>query len=236
MATHTPLLILWDIDHTLVSIKGVSRDIYARAFEQVTGRQMERLADMTGRTEKAIITETLALNGVEPKESFGAFYTALGEAAGALEPAMREHGEALPGAGEAIAALAHEGHIQSVVTGNIRSIAVTKLEAFGLDEHIDFEVGGYGDDGSDRAELVRLAISRTNAKYNHGFKAEHAVVIGDTPHDIRGALDNGALAVGVATGGSTLAELIDAGADVVLQSLEDVDPLLEAIRARTIEG
>ncbi|MFL6116200.1 MAG: HAD family hydrolase [Catenulispora sp.] len=232
MATHTPLLILWDIDHTLVSIKGVSRDIYARAFEQVTGRQMEHLADMTGRTEKAIITETLALNGVEPDSSFEAFYIALGEAARSLEPAMRDHGAALPGAGEAITMFAAEGYVQSVVTGNIRNIAVTKLEAFGLHEHIDFEVGGYGDDGSDRAELVRLAISRTNAKYDHGFKAEQAVVIGDTPHDIRGALDNGALAVGVATGTSDLNELTAAGAEIVLPSLQAIEELRETIRAR----
>jgi phosphoglycolate phosphatase len=232
MATHTPLLILWDIDHTLVSIKGVSRDIYARAFEQVTGRPLEHLADMTGRTEKAIITETLELNGVDPNTSFDAFYAALGEAARTLEPAMREHGEALPGAWEAIAAFAHEGYVQSVVTGNIRTIAVTKLEAFGLHEHIDFEVGGYGDDGSDRAELVRLAITRTNAKYNHGFNAEHAIVIGDTPHDIHGALDNGALAVGVATGGSDLDELTAAGADAVLSSLQDLAKLRDSFRAR----
>lgn len=225
MANDTPLLILWDIDHTLVSIKGVSRDIYAYAFEQVIGRQMEHLADMTGRTEKAIITETLALNDVEPDSSFEAFYTALGEAARSLEPAMREHGEALPGAGEAIAAFVREGYIQSVVTGNIRSIAVTKLEAFGLDGHIDFEVGGYGDDGSDRAELVRLAMERANSKYDHGFKAERVVVIGDTPHDIRGALDNGALPFGVATGGSDADELAAAGASVVIENLRNLDGL-----------
>ena len=232
MATQTPLLILWDIDHTLVSIRGVSRDIYARAFEQVVGRQMEHLADMTGRTEQAIITETLELNGVDPGTSFDVFYTALGDAARSLEPAMREHGAALPGAADTISLFAEEGFVQSVVTGNIRSIAITKLEAFGLDEYIDFEVGGYGDDGSDRAELVRLAIQRTEAKYNHGFKAEHAVVIGDTPHDVRGALDNGALAVGVATGSSSMEELTAAGANVVLPDLLDLTALRAVVPAR----
>lgn len=225
MATQIPLLILWDIDHTLVSIRGVSRDIYAEAFEQVIGRPMEHLADMTGRTEEAIIRETLELNGVDPGTSFDAFYAALGEAARSLEPAMREHGAALPGAAEAIAGFADEGYVQSVVTGNIRSIALTKLEAFGLHQHIDFAVGGYGDDGSDRAELVRLAVERTEANYHRGFKTEHAVVIGDTPHDVRGALDNGTLAVGVATGSSSVAELAAAGANVVLPSLEDITTL-----------
>ncbi|MEY9861536.1 phosphoglycolate phosphatase [Catenulispora sp. GAS73] len=232
MALRTPLLILWDIDHTLVSIRGVSRDIYARAFEQVVGRQMEHLADMTGRTERAIITETLSLNGVDPNTSFDAFYAALGEAARSLEPAMRQHGAALPGAAEAIASFAGGNTVQSVVTGNIRSIALTKLEAFGLHQHIDFAIGGYGDDGSDRAELVRLAVERAEATYHRGFKAEHAVVIGDTPHDIRGALDNGALPIGVATGSSGIEELAAAGADIVLPSLEDIAQVHAAIRLR----
>jgi phosphoglycolate phosphatase-like HAD superfamily hydrolase len=232
MANDAPLLILWDIDHTLVSISGVSREIYAQAFEQVVGRQMEHLADMTGRTEEAIIRETLELNGVDPNTSFDAFYAALGDAARSLEPAMRQHGVALPGAAEAIAIFVGDGTVQSVVTGNIRSIAITKLEAFGLGEHVDFGVGGYGDDGSDRAELVRLAVERAEATYHRGFKAEHAVVIGDTPHDIRGALDNGALAVGVATGSSNIQELAAAGADVVLASLEDIMTLQAAVLAR----
>jgi len=229
MANDIPQLVLWDIDHTLVTIQGVSHDIYARAFEQVVGRRMEYLADMTGRTEQAIITDTLVLNGVDPSTSFDLFYTALGEAARSLEPKMRQHGAALPGAARAIASLAGDGTVQTVVTGNIKSIAITKLEAFGLNELIDFEVGGYGDDGSDRAELVRLAVERAEAKYNVGFTAEHAVVIGDTPHDVRGARDNGALAVGVATGSSTTDELIEAGADGALSNLVELERLRELL-------
>lgn len=86
-----------------MSIRGASRDIYARVFEQVVGRQMEQLADMTGRTEEAIIRKTLELNGVDPSTSFEALYDALGTAARSLEPAMHEHESALPGAAEAIA-------------------------------------------------------------------------------------------------------------------------------------
>ena len=146
---------------------------------------------------------------------------------------MRQHGEARPGAAEAISMFVEEDFVQSVVTGNIRSIAIArKLEAFGLHQHIDFAVGGYGDDGSDRAELVRLAVERAEATYRRGFKAEQTIVIGDTPHDIWGALDNGALAVGVAMGSSSVEELAAAGADIVLTSLEDRTPLRDAIRHR----
>jgi hypothetical protein len=38
------------------------------------------------------------------------------------------------------------GVVQSVVTGNTREIATEKLSAFGLDAHLDLEVGGCGDE------------------------------------------------------------------------------------------
>lgn len=227
-----PLLVLWDIDHTLVSISGVGRELYTRVFEQVTGQPLVHLADMAGRTEQAILRETLRLNGVEPGASFDVFYAALEEAARSLEGRMRKNGRALPGVPEALAAFQADGAVQSLVTGNIPALAAMKLEAFALDGFIDFEVGGYGDDGSDRADLVRLAIERAETKYGHGFKAEHTVVIGDTPHDVRGALDNGAMAVAVATGFSDADALAVSGAHVVLPDLRDLTALHAAVLAR----
>lgn len=216
-------LILWDIDHTLVNIGGgVSRAIYARAFEKVTERPLGELADMFGRTEQAIMVETLRLNGVEqPEALFGDFYAALAEAAQELAHRMREVGEDLPGAREAIAAFAKRNVVQSAVTGNIRPIAETKLAALDLAGDLDFAVGGYGDDGSDRADLVRQARARVTAKYGHPFPDARVIVIGDTPHDIRGAHDADAVAVGVTTGRNSAEELREAGADIVLRSLTD---------------
>ena len=74
-----------------------------------------------------------------------------------------------------------------------------------------------------------LAIRRAERKYGVRFDARRVVVIGDTPHDIKGAHDNGAVAVGVATGGSSAEELTAAGADVVLADLTKVDALRHAV-------
>ncbi|MFI0774054.1 haloacid dehalogenase-like hydrolase [Streptomyces sp. NPDC021212] len=218
-----PALILWDVDQTLVSIKGgVSRSLYERAFAKVTGQALGDLAGMAGRTEQAIMVETLRLNGIdEPDALFDDFYAALAAAAEELKGHMREVGVVLPGAREAIASCAGRHVVQSAVTGNLLPVAVAKLATLGLGEGLDFEVGGYGDDGSDRAELVRRARKRASEKYGHGFEGKLTVVIGDTPHDVRGALDADALAVGVASGRSSAEELQEAGADIVLASLND---------------
>lgn len=223
-----PLLLLWDIDHTLISTSGVGREIYAQAFERVYGRPLVHLADMSGRTEYGITRDTLALNGVEPDHpehpdrSAETFYSALTTAALGMADRMRDEGRTLSGAREALAALATEGTVQSVVTGNLPDIAAAKLKAFDLDGFLDLEVGGYGNIARDRAVLVRMAIESAQEKYDQPFGAENTVVIGDTPHDVKGALDNGVLAVGVATGFSSLDDLHASGAHLVLPDLVDL--------------
>lgn len=221
-------LVLWDVDHTLVVV-GVSRALYELAFSAVVGRPLGMLADMVGRTERAIITETLELNQVTVSNALiDAFYTQLGIAADMLRDRMRETGRALAGAEGALRSLAGRA-VQSVVTGNIRPVAVAKLAAFGLDGLLDLSVGGYGDDGSDRAELVRLARKRAEAEYGHVFPLEHTIVVGDTPRDVQGAHDAGCRALAVATGLSSIEELAACGADAVIADLTDLAALHAAI-------
>lgn len=214
-----PVLVLWDVDHTLIDAGGLSRDLYAAAFRAVTGRELGGLAGMAGRTERAILTETLALNGMDGEFPLADYYAALGASARDLVPRMREAGRALPGARESLAALAAQGCAQTLVTGNIPAVAEAKLRAFDLTGHLDLAVGGYGDAHADRAVLVRDAWSRAEAAYGVRYEPRRVVVIGDTPHDVRCALDTGALPVAVATGGSPAATLHAAGAELVLPDL-----------------
>jgi phosphoglycolate phosphatase-like HAD superfamily hydrolase len=124
-----------------------------------------------------------------------------------------------------LAALADRPHVtQTVVTGNIPAVARAKVAAFDLDRYLDFEIGGYGTDDQVRATLVRLSRERSEAK--HGRVFTEVLVIGDTPHDIEGALANGVTAIGVATGYSSAADLRAAGAHAVLDSLDDVEAAL----------
>ncbi|CAI7975301.1 Haloacid dehalogenase domain protein hydrolase [Frankia sp. Hr75.2] len=232
----TPSLVLWDIDRTLLTVGPLGREIHAAAFEAVVGRPLGERANTTGRTERAILRDTLRLNGVAVDEAvLSALYTAMGLAAERLEARMRQIGEPMPGARAAVASLAdHAGLpsgtvVQSVVTGNLRSVAAAKLRALGLTEHLDLTIGGYGDDDGDRAVLVRQAVKRAETAYDLTFEPARTVVIGDTPHDVKGARDAGVRAVGVATGATTAAGLAAVGADAVLADLTDLDALYSAV-------
>ena len=224
-------LILWDIDKTLVDIGGISREIYAEAFELVTGQALREMPDMAGKTDRELTLAALSFHGVtQPERSLEQFYDALAQIAVGREDEIKRRGCRLPGAFEAMEALDQPGVVQTVVTGNIRPIAELKLRTFGLAEHIDFDIGGYGSDDDERAALVLLARERAAVK--HGESAvRQLVVIGDTTYDIAGAKANDAIAIGVASGATTVEELAAAGADAVLPSLVDTAALLRLVLA-----
>jgi phosphoglycolate phosphatase-like HAD superfamily hydrolase len=136
----------------------------------------------------------------------------------------------MPGAREALEALASQQDIiQSVLTGNIAPNAFTKVAAFGPEERLDFEIGGYGPDDEVQAKLVDVARGKAAAKYEQVFGPENTVLIGDTLRDVEAGRDGGAKAIAVASGAFSVEELSAAGADVVLPDLRDVDRVVKAV-------
>jgi hypothetical protein len=57
-------LVLWDIDRTLVTVAGVSQQIYRDAFRSVTGRDLQTFPDMAGKTDHDLVTTTLAIHDI----------------------------------------------------------------------------------------------------------------------------------------------------------------------------
>lgn len=228
-------LVLWDIDRTLLSVDGLSAEVYATAHRQVTGRRPARLPAMAGKTDLAIITETLRLSHLTPTaELVSAFAGAVADHYSARTEEIRTRGRALPGAHAAVQALAAEPQvIQSVLTGNMRPIAEAKLAAFGFDEHLDLRIGAYGMDAATRPPLVALARQRTAATHGELITADRTVLIGDTPLDVQAARLTGARVIAVATGPSDETALRAAGADLVLPDLTDTPAILKAILTPT---
>jgi len=222
------LLVLWDIDGTLVDGAGQGRHAFDDAFRVVTGREPPGQVEMAGRTDRLIAMAMLDGDG----SSLTPMLEELERALAAREPRMRAEGRALPGAAEALAALAgRESTVQSLLTGNLAANAALKLGAFGLERWVDLEVGGYGSDPHEaRSDLVAVARERAAAKYS---PAVDTVLVGDTPLDVRAAHEAGARAVAVASGPYGVEELRETGADAVLEDLEDTKAVVAAVTAST---
>ena len=80
---------------------------------------------------------------------------------------------------DVIAALAERGHPLAVVTSKASPIARQSLEFVGLDDFFPIVVG-YDDTARHKSdpEPVRVALSRL------GVSPDHAVFVGDSPHDV----------------------------------------------------
>jgi phosphoglycolate phosphatase len=229
------LLVLWDVDYTLIESGRVGQMLYQMVFAEMFGRELPQPGSMAGRTDSAIALEVLTAAGLpEPRKLLPVFQAAMAARAPDIFEAAKRLGRVLPGAAEAIAAIARQSGpgrqvVQALLTGNIRSLAEVKLGSLGLLDHLDLAAGAYGDVHGVRAELVPVARRNAAAAYGHDFSGEATVLIGDTPLDIEAALATGARAIGVATGHFDAAQLAAAGAHCVLPGLADTAQVLAAI-------
>ena len=217
---------MWDIDYTLLRSGGVAALAWKEAFTEVTGVAWRATPSFGGRTDLDICAEVFAVHGVTDctPERFFARYV---ERVQGSRHLFAEQGELMPGVRAVLDELgARDDIVQTLVTGNVPQVAAAKVAAFDLTGSFDAEVGGYGTDDSVRATLVRRCRERAEAKYGERFDP---VVIGDTPNDVSAALANDALAVGVATGATSMAHLALAGAHAVLPDLSDVDAAVAVI-------
>lgn len=221
-------LFLFDIDLTLIRTRGTGSAAMNDVMAEMIG-VADALGgiDFSGRTDRAILRDALRNHGRTPEDGEFEAFIAEFEARyiPTLEAKLAERGgQILPGVRETLDAVAALPEVRvGITTGNFRRAAGVKLRYFGLDHY--FSDGGYADDAEDRAELVRIAIGRLGGAVDGG----NIFVIGDTSHDVLAALANGAVAVGVATGGSTPEMLAGFGAQHVLADLSQPEAMLRRL-------
>ena len=231
---------MWNIDLTLVDVVRVTRAAYAEAFPVVAGRPLIRLPQVAGRSESEIFFDALALNGADVSAEGKAerllepFSAELAAALQARRDDLVREGQLLPGAAEALAAVAKlDGVVQTVLTGSSKPSAMLKLRAFGLDGFVDFDIGGYGSEAYPKGTLLRVARQRAAEKHGVAFGEDVTVYVADSPRDVDAARIGGAKSLAVASGRASAAELRDAGADAVLPDLTDTAGLIAVITRLT---
>jgi phosphoglycolate phosphatase-like HAD superfamily hydrolase len=222
----TPTAVLWDIDGTLLSSGGVAAWAFLDAVEHVAGRRPEgRGLDLGGRIDPEIAA--VLLRSVDADDQLvPAVLARLRETADSWADELRENVLALPGVVDVLARLESAGVPQTVVTGNIETIALLKLHAAHLIPPIDPTLGGYGDSGTTRVEVASSALDRlTLAGWPRSL--DTCWIVGDTPRDLHCARALGIRCALIATGRHSLSSMANLGADLLLPSLADADRLLE---------
>ncbi|HLF71989.1 MAG TPA: HAD family hydrolase [Dehalococcoidia bacterium] len=217
-------LYLFDIDGTLVNTGGAGSAAMRAAFAAIWGVEDGfRNVEFTGRSDLAIFQDALDA-AIENGDDFPAAMRRFKRAYFRRLPGTLAafDGRVLPGVPSLLEALSRDSDATLALgTGNFRTGAMHKLRHYGIDRY--FRHGGFGDRTGDRPTLVAQGISA--ATRAHG-RHTTVFVIGDTPHDVTAGKANDAIAVGVATGRHSEAELDAAGADIVLATLEDALRLL----------
>lgn len=219
-----PELFLFDIDGTLLrGSTQVHRQAFAEVFKSFYGidTSLDGL-QAAGRTDTWLFEEPLRHAGLPESD----IRKCMPEAFKAMEAYVDQHlddlhDKVLPGVRQVLAALDEDGALLGLLTGNLRGIAFAKMRKAGLAQY--FDTGGFGGESVDRAHLVPVALRHAGEATGHTIQPGRAVVIGDTPLDIAAGANCGTKTVGVATGPFSLEQLAEAGADLVLSSLDEPD-------------
>jgi len=226
------VLVLFDIDGTLLLANGAGRRSVHQAMLDVYGATGPEQHPFDGKTDPQILRELGTMAGIAESVIHAKMDAALHRYYGYLEADITGAPhlvELLPGVHELLDTLeARDDVMLGLLTGNIEAGASLKVRAV----HIAFErfvVGAYGSDAPLRPALPAIAQARASARLGRELPGSQIVIIGDTPHDLTCGLQIGAKAIGVETGRYRAADLHPYNPLAVFADLTDTTAVVSAI-------
>ncbi len=223
-------LILFDIDGTLLSLRGAGKGSFRRGLEDVYGTAGPIEGwDFGGKTDRLLCHELLGAAGLPAHEIEAGVDQAISRYLGYLEEALADHPVHVhPGIPELLDHLAADTRVTlGLLTGNVAAGAKLKLAAVGLADY--FRLGSYGCDSANRRDLPAVAIARAAALTGTTYAGKEVVIIGDTPHDIDCGKVLSNRTIAVATGSFSQEALQVHAPDFLFDTLERTDSVLQAI-------
>jgi phosphoglycolate phosphatase len=224
-------LILFDIDGTLALTGRAGMRAMNRACQAIV-RDEQAMTGVTfaGRTDWSILDDIVRKYGrtLDPallEQLRGQYVQHLVEE---IELPGTGVKDVMPGIRELLEALQKRDDVaMALLTGNFIEGARIKLEYFDLWKY--FPCGAFGGDSPNRNDLVPIAIARARDCGIADVQPANVIVVGDTPNDVECALVVGATPVAVATGGYSMDQLREAGAEIVFRDLSDTRAFLELL-------
>lgn len=189
-------LVLFDLDGTLVNAGGAGRTSLRKAIKELYGVEPEFDHSLiSGRTDldNFSIVYSLIKKGKKPtaaemKKMKAKYLEILPTEVHAVVRCKKY--DLIPGVEKFLKMLAKDKDvILGLGTGNLEEGAKIKLEPSKLASY--FTVGGYGEDGQTREELLQAAVKRAEKKFKTKLEPDQVYVIGDTHRDICAAKNCG---------------------------------------------
>lgn len=223
-------LVLFDLDGTLISCGGAGRTALRMAIEELYGVKPEFDHSLiSGRTDldNFSLVYGLVKKGKKPAAAdmnkMVAKYLEL--LPGQVHASVRaKKYDLVPGVENFLKKLAQEKDVVLALgTGNLEKGARIKLEESGLNKY--FELGGFGEDGHTREEMLLAAVKRAEKKHKTNIKPEDVYVIGDTHRDICAAKNCGFHSAVLVNGFGDAAKIQRAAAELEMKDFKDVATL-----------
>lgn len=208
-------LILFDLDGTLMDSKeGITKSVQCA---------LQKLG-----VEVADRSELVKFIGPPLKESFEKFYQVDGLAGVKYyrecfvgEKKLLEN-EVYPGIVDLLQALKAAGKKLALATSKPTVYTEIIMEHFGLSQYFEVIQGSELDlSVVEKEDIIRIVLGKFPE-----YSKESIVMIGDRKHDIIGAKVNGIANIGVLYGYGSREELEEAGAMQIVQTVEELAPLL----------
>jgi phosphoglycolate phosphatase-like HAD superfamily hydrolase len=230
-----PMLVLFDVDGTLVDTAGAGRrafiEVFGRMFRNDGVEEAAMKVRFQGKTDPVIIDEivhNLHIGADEFASRRGEFWERYAETLEAILARPDPRRRALPGVTDLLDDLAARRDVYlGLQTGNVEVGARAKLRSLGLDHY--FLGGGFASDHHDRRAIARIAREKLSRLFGVPFEPASTVVVGDTGHDVDCGRANHYRAVAVDTGWVDREELEAARPDALLDDFTDLEAALAAL-------
>jgi phosphoglycolate phosphatase len=229
------IILFWDIDGTLLTTARAGIYAWEDALAEVAGQRTDLSGfDTAGVPDHQIARRLLREIAQAPDDP--APVALLVRRYEDLLPAAlgRRQGRVLPNVREILQQIDSRPDLRSrLLTGNTRRGAEAKLRHYGLDRFFR-EGGAFSDRLCQRDDIARAAVEAV--RVDGWTPAAGAVVIGDTPHDIRCGRAAEARTIAVATGGYDMAALERHDPWLVLPELPPPDEFLRLVTGAEVPG
>lgn len=209
--------LLFDLDGTLTEPKvGITKSVaYALEYYGIHVEDLDSLCPFIGPPLKESFVKYYGFNDEKAEEAVEKYREY-------FRPYGVYENEVYDGVLEMLQKLYAAGKTLVLATSKPTVFAKMILEHFGMTSYFDVVVGSELDGTRvNKDEVVACALEEAGI-----IDKSLAVMIGDRWHDIMGAKKNGLYAVGVLYGHGSREELKNQGADVIVETVEELESIL----------